>query len=252
MKKAARIVLGLALLVAALAAGVEFYARAPAAPQAAPLGVPPGTRVLVLLLHGSGGREEPTLVALERRLRGFAADRPGTAVIRYVWSPWSDSRMRARENGLAIGAAIGREAARAPGLEVVHVVSHSAGAYPSQAFCEAYRAGAHNPARVVQTFLDPIGFEGALDPGWGARKLGGCADYAEAVINTDDPVPATNAPLALAWNVDVTRAAARAAAGLDGHRWPVQWYLDAATAADLDGAGYAHGSRPRGAVTPAP
>lgn len=252
MGRAARIVLVVAALVAALAAGLELYARARADPPAAPLGVPPGARVLVLLLHGSGGREEPTLVALERRFVELAAGRPDVAVIRYAWSPWSDSRLRARANGLAIGAAIGREAAAAEGLVAVHVVSHSAGAYPSHAFCEAYRAAARRPARVVQTFLDPIGFQGALDTGWGARALGGCADYAQAVINTDDAAPATNAPLALAWNVDVTGAAARAAAGLDGHRWPVRWYLDAVTAADLDGATRSHDARPRGAVVVAP
>lgn len=54
------------------------------------------------------------------------------------------------------------------------------------------------------------------------------ADYAEAVLNRDDPVPSTNLPLRCAVTYDVTRAAARASftpLPQDSlHSWPVAWY----------------------------
>lgn len=248
MTRVARVLVAAVLATACAAAGLELYARAPARPVVAPLEVPAGTRVLVVLFHGSGGREEPNLIAVAARLRELAQPVPGAAVVRYVWSPYSDSRLRARANGLVVGAALGREAAGVEGLDVVHLVGHSAGAYPVTAFCEAYRAAAPRPARLVLTYLDPIGFAGAFDPAWGARHYGACADYAESVISTDDAVPATNAPLAAAWNVDVTSDPGRAGAGLDGHVWPVRWYLERLVPADVAGAGYDHTARPRGTV----
>jgi len=246
--RAGRLLAGALLATVCAAAGLELYARAPARPVVAPLAVPAGTRVLVVLFHGSGGRDEPNLIAVAQRLRELARSVPGAAVVRYVWSPYSDSRLRARANGLVVGAALGREAAAVAGLAVVHLVGHSAGAFTVTAFCDAYRAAAARPARVVLTYLDPIGFAGAFDPGWGARHYGSCGDFAEAVISTDDAVPATNAPLAQAWNVDVTRDPGRAGAGLDGHVWPVRWYLERLVPADVAGEGYDHAARARGAV----
>ena len=86
------------------------------------------------------------------------------------------------------------------------------------------------------TFLDPIGFKGPLDPGWGARHFGQCADEAEAFINTDDPAPATAKVLRHARTTDVTNDPARRQFGGGGHRWPVQYYLDSlpATGATIE------------------
>jgi hypothetical protein len=54
------------------------------------------------------------------------------------------------------------------------------------------------------------------------------ADYAEAVLNRDDPVPSTSLPLRLAVTYDVTRAAAKERftplPGDSLHSWPVAWY----------------------------
>ena len=244
MGRAGRWLAGALLATACAAVGLELYARAPAYPIVAPLDVPAGTRVLGVLFHGSGGGGEPKPLPVAQHPREMARAGPGGAT-----GPYSDSRLRARANGLVVGAALGREAATVAGLDVVHLVGHSAGAFPVTAFCDAYRAAASPRARLVLTYLDPIGFSGAFDPGWGARHYGGCADYAEAVISTDDAVPATNTPLAAAWNVDVTRDAGRAAAGLDGHVWPVRWYLERLAPADVAGEGYDHAARPRGAVT---
>ncbi|MBM4196386.1 MAG: hypothetical protein FJ197_04695 [Gammaproteobacteria bacterium] len=246
MRKSLRAIVVVIALVAAGAAGLELYARYPPAFAVPDPVVAPGTRVLVLLLHGSNGREEPTLIALERRFAQLAAETPDVSVLRYIWSPFSDTRLRARVNGGMVGSALGRNLAQRTDIEVLHLVGHSAGAYPVQALCEALRASSARPPRIVSTFLDPIGFDGALNPNWGAGNLGRCADYAEAYINTDDPVPATNAPLAQAWTVDVT--ATRPTPASDGHRWPAQYYLDHLTQADITGSAYSHDERPRGSL----
>jgi hypothetical protein len=234
----------------ALAGTVAFdlYARAPADFAVTPLGLEPTTRSVVLLFHGSRGRDEPALIALERRMRELAGGSPAPAVVRYIWSPWSDARFRAGANGAHVGQALGAELATLPGLRSVHLVGHSAGAYPLEPLCEALRAEASHPVRVEMTYLDPIGFKGTVDTGWGARSFGACADYAEAFINTDDPVPATNAPLARAWNVDVTGVSSPLRTPGDGHRWPVRFYRDHIGAADIDGTAHSHDERPRGAV----
>ncbi len=246
MRKPWRTVVGLLGLLLVAAAGLEINARFPPSFVVTPIDPPADARVLVLLLHGSGGREEPALIGLEQRFTRLAAGRTDVAVMRYIWSPHSDARLRARVNGRRVGEALGRAIAARPGLRVVHLVGHSAGAYPVQAFCEAYRSAAPIPARIVTTFLDPIGFDGAFNPRWGAGVLGHCADYAEAIINTDDPVPATNSPLTQAWNVDVT--AARGDQPIDGHRWPVDFYAAQLDVPDIEAAGYNHATRPRGGV----
>lgn len=248
MSKWLRIVVWVFGVIACLALGLETFARVPGSFAVPALAPGPDTRVLAVLVHGTGGREEPTLMALEQRFAELAAGQPGTTVIRYIWSPFSDTRFRARVNGERVGTALGREVAGMRNIQVIHLVGHSAGAYPLDSFCRAYREAAAQPARLVMTFLDPIGFDGMFNPGWGVGNFGGCADYAEAVINTDDPVPATNEPLQQAWNVDITGAASRAGTAADGHRWPVQYYLEQVTAADVDGASYSHTGRPRGTV----
>jgi hypothetical protein len=249
-----RITLVLALLL--LAVGLfDLYARFPSRVEVTSLGLPLDTRELVLILHGSGGQAEPALVALEQRFHELAAGRPGFQVVRYVWAPWSDNRFRSHPNGIRVGTELGAELGLLPGLKSLHLVAHSAGAYVLEPLCDAYReyAGARSPrgqapATVAMTFLDPIGFAGALDLNWGVRNLGACADYAEAFINTDDPAPATNGFLEQAWNVDVTAAGRQSAFAGGGHRWPVQFYLEQLRPSDLGMPG-SHTDRPRGQVT---
>jgi len=246
MRRARCAWLGLGALLATGLAG-ELYARLPASIEVEPLDFHAATRDVTLLFHGRGGRDEPGLVALERRLHELIGTQPGSVVRRYIWAPHSDVRLRAAENGERIGHELGRELARLPALEAVHLVAHSAGAYVLDPLCRALRAGTQRRVRVTMTFLDPMGIRGTVDTGWGQRHYGACADYAEAWINTDDRVPASNDPLAHAYNIDVTAASGRAAYGGDGHRWPMYSYL-----AELDAerlrAQWSHETRPRGAV----
>ncbi len=227
-----------ALLVVGLIVSLEAYTRWPSAAAAEPLVVAPGTRELVLLVHGSFGREEPGMRALERRFRELAVAQPEVQVVRYGWSPASDNFLRAAPRGAAIGAQLGAALAAAPQLVRLHLVAHSAGAYLLDPLCEAWRAARDRTpaARVRMTFLDPIGLRGLFERGWGARELGRCADVAVAYINTDDAAPATDRPLRHARTLDVT--AARAAAGHrgDGHRWPIEYYRERLSADGLAAA----------------
>jgi hypothetical protein len=238
-----------ALLAAGLA--LDVYARYPSSVVPEPIAVAPATRTLVVLVHGSGGREEPGIVALERRFRELAARRGDVQVVRYIWSPWSDNTFRAGANGARIGRVLGTQLAAARQLTSIHLVGHSAGAYLLDPLCEGWRAarGADAPRiPVAITFLDPIGFRDIWDKGWGSRQFGRCADYAEAFINTDDPAPATDRPLAQAWNVDVTAAGHAARFDGGGHRWPVRYYLEQLGASDIEAFAANEPAHARGAV----
>jgi hypothetical protein len=237
-------------LAALLAAGLalDLYARAPASFAVTPLGLDSATRSAVLIFHGSDGRDDPDIVALAARFREMANGSPDTSVRLYVWSPWSDAKLRAQVHGERVGEALGKELATLANLQSVHLVGHSAGAYPLEPLCTALKASATRPVRVDMTYLDPIGIRGAFDFGWGARTFGGCTDYAEAFINTDDPAPGTNTPLAQAWNLDVTAARKAASYARGGHRWPVRYYHDQLSAADLAPVAFSNEQRPRGVV----
>jgi hypothetical protein len=227
-----------ALVIVGLVLSLEAYTRWPSSAAAAPLVVAPGTRELVLIVHGSFGRDEPGLRALERRFRELAVAQPEVQVVRHGWSPASDNILRAAPRGDAIGARLGAGLAAAPQLVRLHLVAHSAGAYLLDPLCEAWRGarGASPALEVRMTFLDPIGLRGLFDRGWGARELGRCADVAVAYINTDDAAPATDRRLRHARTVDVT--AARVAAGHrgDGHRWPIEYYRERLSADGLAAA----------------
>jgi hypothetical protein len=227
------------------------------APQ--PIELQPGVRKLVLVIHGSFGAQEPTLVALETRLRELTASRPGFQITRYGWAPWSDNIFRAGSHGAHLGTQLGKHLASAiqkgsPGASpamTVHLVAHSAGAYLLDPLCAQLRqdlAASGTTIFIRMTFLDPIGLRGLLQRGWGAEHFGQCADDAEAWINTDDSAPATDRWLQYAWNVDVTHAAGRADFAGDGHRWPVQYYLEQLTARDLELASSRRALQPPGGL----
>jgi hypothetical protein len=98
------------------------------------------------------------------------------------------------------------------------------------------------------TLLDPFQIRGFVDWTWGAREHGRCADFTLAVINTRDPAPATNRPLARAWNLDVTEHPGRATFDRNGHYWPLQYYRDFLLEQQPEIAGWSHGEKPRGTV----
>ena len=140
-------------------------------------------------------------------------------------------------------------------LEELQIVTHSSGAYVADALCDSYRRNIpaeSRPARVKMVFLDPFQLHGFVDWRHGARNHGHCADFAVAIINTDDVAPATNAPLANAWNIDVTAQPGRATFPRNGHYWPLQYYLDVLPGLASEPLEDSHQRYPRGALVQPP
>jgi hypothetical protein len=229
MKKAAIAL----LVVVTIVVGMEFYTRMPVDVDLTDpgLGVPEDARVVVIVAHGSADGDNPLFPAIVTKLRAHyaAAGRKDVAVRFLHWAPWSDQRLRAVATAEQLGTRLGKRLASHEQLQELQLITHSSGAYIADALCESYR---HNrppqsqAARVTMVFLDPFQLHGFVDWRHGARNHGRCADFAMAVINTDDVAPATNVPLANAWNVDVTAHPGRASFRRNGHYWPLQYYLD--------------------------
>ena len=235
-------------IIATACLAFETYARFPARIAATPLNLDAETMAVILIFHGTRGRNEPTLTALTEQFANAAADAPATTVVKYIWSPYSDNQFRASANAERIGPILGKELARLPRLESIRLIAHSAGAYLLDPLCKAYREAVDRPARIEMTFLDPIGIKGAWDFGYGYRNYGHCADFAQAFINVDDIVPGTNAPLKHAYNFDVTEAEARSRFTGRGHIWPVQFYLDQLGEIDITPGIRNHSAHNRGEV----
>jgi hypothetical protein len=230
------------------ALAVEIYARFPSGADGLPLNFPANTAHVILLFHGTDGRDEPLLMEIARRMAADRATETDAVVLRYIWSPHSDNHLRASAHGSAFGQALGTELGSLSQLSTIRLIAHSAGAYILDPLCEAYRSAAAEPARVEMTFIDPIGIVGSWDYGYGYRNHGHCADFASAYINLDDIVPGTNAPLQHAYNYDLTHARARRAFDGRGHVWPVKYFLDEIIVAGGEPDEYSHRELPRGAV----
>lgn len=188
---------------------------------------------LVLVLPGAGGPDANSarIVASLRAILGGAGSR--TRVVEYDWSAFVGDQLQAPYNAQRLGRSLGSEVvASCRQLRSLHVVGISVGAFAADALTEAYR-GAGGSAHLRLSLLDP--FTAFSVPGLalpsishGVRRFGASADYAEAFVNTDDPVPATNTYLQLAANYDVTAAAERGSfvplPGDSLHSWPAAWF----------------------------
>ena len=233
-------------VLAVIAFVLEVYTRWPSQAVAESLRVPENATYVVLLLHGTGGRHEPILVEIAERFQQSIGRDPGVTVVRYVWSPWSDNRLRAGAHGAEIGRQIGTELAKLENLEHVRLIAHSAGAYVLDPLCEAFKAAVKEPAHIEMTFLDGMAINGAWDYSWGNRYYGACADFARANYTRGDPGPGTDGPLRNAYNLDVTAAPGRDGFSGGGHYWPLQYFLDALDPQEMTPGLRTHEEFPRG------
>ena len=239
-----RLLAALATVLLLLVLAAELYTRTPDGFSYARLG--PGlTADVTLIFHGSRDADNPVFTAIRDALLD-----PGgaTRTVRYIdWSEGADNRPRAAANAMVVGRELGARLAAESELRSLHLIAHSSGAFVPDALCRAYREGG-GQARVRMTFLDPFQLRGLVGIRYGARHHGECADFALAIMNTEDPAPSTNAFLQQAYNLDVTADARRQALDRNGHYWPPAYLL--ASLADIESRfGTAdHAEYPRGSV----
>jgi hypothetical protein len=248
MGKTTKTAVGLAATIVLAAGALELWTRRPVPPPDIALDIPAGTTTLVLVTHGSADAGDPLLIRIVAELQARYRDVPGAAVRFLRWAPQSDERLRAAATAQAAGRRLGEKLAEIPGLRELQIIAHSSGAFMPDAICRAYRAAVPFPARVSMVLLDPFLIQGFIDWSWGARHHGECADFALAVINTDDPAPATNRPLANAYNVDVTGAPGSASFQPNGHYWPLEYYRAVLLPVQAELARRSFADYPRGAV----
>jgi len=241
---------------------MELYTRMPLDAPATLLtpAIPSNTRTVALVVHGSVDGDNPQFPAIVARLEAhYAAAGETDVAVRFLrWSPWSDQRLRAAATAEQLGGRLGEQIARLRALENLHLVVHSSGAFVADALCESYRrnlvgSAAGDPpsrraARVTMVFLDPFQLRGFVDWRNGTRNHGRCADFALAIINTDDPAPTTNSPLLQAWNIDVTAHKGASAIERNGHYWPPQYYLEFLPGLEREPLELSHERHPRGGV----
>lgn len=243
-----RVIRAIGLILAA-ALALELYTHWPSPAIAAPLDIPDDTRYLVLLLHGTGGSDEPILIEVADKFAREIGSEPGVVVRHHVWSPWSDHRLRAGIHGRRIGRMLGEELAEHESLEHIRLIAHSAGSYQLNPLCETYKANTVSPAHIEMTYLDGMGIRGAWDYWYGYRHYGECADYAGTIFSSDDFVVGTNAPIEHAYSIDITQAPSRDDFDGPGHRWPIQYFLDHLDRDEMTPGLRAHDHMPRGTVT---
>jgi hypothetical protein len=247
-RRPGRIAGALAVAIALITGALEIYSRQPVGGTSPDLDIPPDVATLVLVIHGSGDAGNPLLAGIVTRLASRFEASPHAAV-RYVrWTPASDQRLQAAATAQAIGSVLGAQLAKVGTLRELHLIAHSSGTFMPEAICAAYRAGNPAPARVTMVLLDPFQIRGFTDWTYGARHHGECGDFALAIINTDDPAPATNRPLARAFNLDVTRHPDRASFTRNGHYWPLEYYRDYVLQEQPEIANWSEADRPRGEV----
>jgi hypothetical protein len=234
-------------LVAVAVAGLEVFTRLPVGDRTPALDLPPAPSTVLLVIHGAGDADNPLMPLIAQRLEGAFAGRAGTAVRYLRWDPESDDRLRAAATARAVGRRVGAGLAALGSVRELQIDAHSVGAFMPDAICRELRASP-SPPRITMVLLDPFQISGFVDWGWGARHHGGCADFALAVMNLDDPAPATNRVLRQAFNLDVTADPARAGFDRNGHYWPVRYYLDHLAAEQPAMADWGHEAYPRGDV----
>ena len=168
---------------------------------------------VAVVFPGYGGEDENTNRIVEE------AKKEGVAAISYDWELYRGNLVRAANNGISIGSKLGKQLAVSREIEEVHFIGVSVGSFAANACLEAFcneikkqkKDGPRKkigsmlqlPTKIVKdiddemprtraTFLDPFTQKGLFGLGYGIKRFGLQAQYAEQYLNTDDPVPSTN------------------------------------------------------------
>ena len=153
------------------------------------------------------------------------------------WSIFSSAMQAgaiATRYGSVVGEQLGQFRPRS-----IHVIGVSAGGFAADSLVSAVRRvspDTHLRLTLLDAFTagDLVEFV-APERAAGVSSFGASADYCEAFINTDDPVPSTTIPLDRAVTYDVTSSDLRAQfereaeeRGDSMHLWPAAYYAQVA------------------------
>lgn len=231
-----------------------------------------GASDVALIFVGSGGPDRETAQMCEALKASDRQSGLKRCVAVIDWKPYftaDTSRLSfiSRDIGCKLGSALAREA---PALRSLHIIGTSAGSFAADAMVCAYvEAREGRPRAAVRLSLaDPFAAKIDAPPnaGRGAQYFGRSADFAEHIINTDDPVPNTDVPLPYCYVYDVTGAAERRSfkppdptgdfltdfvlSALGYHNWPLAWLALHCETVVVDGKVVlpSHEQKPRGEV----
>lgn len=175
-----------------------------------------------LVFHGAGGQDVYTDM-LMTKLRAPRTKSTSYYSSMVEWSNSSSNILQASFNAQRIGSTAATQLYQNAGnLKTVHLIGISVGAFAADAACQAIKSRIGESVFVQLTLLDPFTQRGIFDTGYGARNFGNDADYFQQYLNTDDPVPSTNAPLEKSVCFDITNIRPQDISF--GHDWPVAYY----------------------------
>ncbi|KAL3902732.1 MAG: hypothetical protein SGILL_010718, partial [Bacillariaceae sp.] len=188
-------------------------------------------RHATVVFHGSGGQDTYTDTLMGR----IRKNNPSQYNEIVEWSKYSANIFQASYNGELIGKLVGKQLLRdndSVGLETIHLIGISVGSFGADAAARELKKGLDAQSRsdsrhqqrlpyVQLTLLDPFTQRGIFGVGYGNKVFGTSSDYAQQFLNTDDPVPSTNAPLEHVVCYDITDLRPD---DVFGHDWPVAFY----------------------------
>ena len=175
---------------------------------------------LVLLIHGSGDSPADWAEELADVLTSALEQPERWDVFAYDWSEDASQKMSAARKGLAHGEAIGEVLSTERSYDAVQIISHSVGGHVGYGIEQTWSEGV-----LQHTYLDPFGGRGVVRWGYGYRRFGEDASFAETYFNADDGVPSTERSPRNTHGFDVT-ALRTAEYSDDAHWWPIRWYQD--------------------------
>ncbi len=195
-----------------------------------------GTSEITIIFHGAGGEDANTDELLNTLIAMSGDDL--NKIIRMVnWEADSADILQASAKGSKIGKQLAISLLEQYRSNIgsnsgstnlkVHVIGISVGAFAADSFVRALnedsisRPGERDNIYLQLTLLDPFQQKAVLGLGYGNQMFGKGADYAQQYLNTDDPVPSTNAPLDHCATIDVTSLRPEE---VFGHDWPLIYY----------------------------
>lgn len=265
---------------------VELYSKLPVrcsntiwpilpSPQALPEDIL-NARNVALLFPGYGGVDANT----DRIIEEINKDGKTIAYC-YDWEMFRGNLFRAASCGISIGTQLGIELASSKSIESVHFIGISVGSFAANACLEKFSSEVESQKKSGErkkftpmlqppeggagecedretpftraTFLDPFTSKGVFGTGFGIKKFGATAQYAEQYLNTDDPVPSTNEPCSQCHCFDITECSDRdrfVPLPRDNmHSWPAAFYgLNYRQNRNL-GTRLSHTTYPRGKIS---